>query len=287
MADIEQMQKKGQNPLTHWFRQPKIYIRLPSGGEFYPPGSLDVSATGDYPVFAMTAKDELMFKTPDALLSGQSTVEVIKSCIPAILDPWKMPSIDVDAVLIAIRVATYGEKMDVSTNCVACVEDNSYDVDLVQRLEALSHFKYHSVVDCGPLTVHIRPYSYQELTKTNIKTFEQQRIFNIVNDDQMSDEEKMKMFGQSFIKLTELTVEVITGCISKIVTPDSEVTDRQFIKEFIDNAPKDVFDKISSHVQDLKKEADMPDVHVKCSSCGHEFEMTVAMDQSNFFGVRS
>jgi hypothetical protein len=287
MADIEQMQKKGQNPLTHWFRQPKIYIRLPSGGEFYAPGSLDVSANGDYPVFAMTAKDELMFKTPDALLSGQSTVEVIKSCIPAILDPWKMPSIDVDAVLIAIRVATYGEKMDVSTDCVSCGEENSYDVDLVRRLEELSNFKYHSVVDCSPLTVHIRPYTYQELTKTNIKTFEQQRIFNIVNDDQMSDEEKMKKFGESFIKLTELTVEVVAGCISKIETPDGEVTDRQFIREFIDNAPKDIFDRISAHVQDLKKEADMPDVHVKCSSCGHEFEMTVSMDQSNFFGVRS
>lgn len=287
MAEIEQMQKRGQNPLTHWFRQPKIYIRLPSGGEFYPPGALDVSANGDYPVFAMTAKDELMFKTPDALLSGQSTVEVIKSCIPAIVDPWKMPSIDVDAVLIAIRVATYGEKMDVSTNCVSCGEDNSYDVDLVRRLEELSHFKYYSVVDCDPLTVHIRPYTYQELTKTNIKTFEQQRIFNIVNDDNMSDEEKMQKFGESFIKLTELTVEVIAGCISKIVTPDGEVTDRQFIREFIDNAPKDVFDKISTHVQDLKKQADMPDVHVKCASCGHEFEMSVAMDQSNFFGVRS
>jgi hypothetical protein len=35
----------------------------------------------------MTAKDELMFKTPDALLNGQSTVEVVKSCIPAIQDP--------------------------------------------------------------------------------------------------------------------------------------------------------------------------------------------------------
>ena len=32
----------------------------------------------------MTAKDEMMFKTPDALLNGQATVDVIQSCIPAI-----------------------------------------------------------------------------------------------------------------------------------------------------------------------------------------------------------
>ena len=70
------------NPLSGYYRQPKIYIRLPSGGEYYPEGALDVSENGDYPVFAMTAKDELMLKTPDALLSGESTVEVIKSCVP-------------------------------------------------------------------------------------------------------------------------------------------------------------------------------------------------------------
>ena len=29
------------NPLTQWFRQPKIYVRLPSNGDFYVKGALD------------------------------------------------------------------------------------------------------------------------------------------------------------------------------------------------------------------------------------------------------
>ena len=66
------------NPLASYYRQPKIYITLPSKGEFYPADSLDLSTNGQYAVYAMSAKDELLFKTPDALLSGQSTVEVIK-----------------------------------------------------------------------------------------------------------------------------------------------------------------------------------------------------------------
>jgi len=80
---MNQTQPK-KNPLASFYRQPKIYVRLPSKGEFYTPGSLDVSENGEYPVYAMTAKDELLFKTPDALLNGTSTVELIKSCIPAL-----------------------------------------------------------------------------------------------------------------------------------------------------------------------------------------------------------
>lgn len=287
MAENGNMEKQRPNPLANWFRQPKIYIKLPSGGEFYPPGSLDVSHNGEYPVYAMTAKDELMLKTPDALLSGQSVVEVIKSCVPAILDPWQMPSIDLDAVLIAIRVATYGETMEIGSTCPACQAENSYDINLVGRLEELSIFKYEPIVNCDPLVVHIRPYTYQEMTKTSLKTFEQQRIFDIVNNDSISDEEKIKRFGESFVKLSELTVEIIAGCISKIDSPNGSTDDLKFIREFIDNAPKSVFEKISEHVGELKKRADMPDLKVKCTSCNNEYEIAVDMDQSNFFAVRS
>ena len=97
-----------QNPLKKYFRQPKIYLRLPSKGNFYPKGVLDFPESGEIPVYAMTARDELIIKTPDALINGESTVEVIKSCIPNIKDPWKMPNIDTDAILIAIRIAKIG-----------------------------------------------------------------------------------------------------------------------------------------------------------------------------------
>ena len=175
-------QAKKHNPLSQWFRQPKIFVKLPSQGEYYPAGALDKSTTGEYPVYAMTAKDELMFKTPDALLSGQSTVEVIKSCIPAIQDPWSMPSLDIDAGLIAIRIATYGENMGVEANCPHCEHLNEYDIDLVKWLDTINAWQFKPEVDIAPLTIHVRPYTYKELSQTSLKTLEHQRIFNVINN---------------------------------------------------------------------------------------------------------
>lgn len=275
------------NPLANYFRQPKLYMRLPSGGKFYTNGAIDRSANDEYPVYAMTAKDELMFKTPDALLNGAATVELIKSCVPAIKDPWKMPTIDLDAVLIAIRIATYGENMEVNSDCPSCNHRNMYDVNLLQYLEKCNQFQYTDAVDVDPLLVKIRPYSYQEITKTAIKNMEQQKIISIVNDDDMSDEEKLERFGSSFIKLTELTIDVISGCIVSIESPDGVVTDQNMIKDFINNAPTDVFNKINEHVTSMKNQLDLEAQTVACEECKHEFKITIVMDQTNFFAVRS
>lgn len=287
MSQIPNVTQARKNPLSSFYRQPKIYVSLPSKGRFYPPGALDVSADGQYPVYAMTAKDELMFKTPDALLSGQSTVELIKSCIPAILDPWSMPSIDLDFALIAIRIATYGDKMEVGCNCPHCNAENSYDIDLTAWFSIFNNFNYNETVTVDPLVVHVRPYSYREITKTSIKTLEQQRIFNVINDETISDEEKIDRFGKSFVKLTELTVDAIANCVSSIETPDGSESDKEMIKDFINNCSKDVFDKISTHITDMKDQIEFKAQDVTCGECTKEFSLPITMDQANFFGVKS
>ena len=284
---MTQVPQAAKNPLANWYRQPKIYVKLPSKGKFYPAGALDSSTNDEYPVFAMTAKDELMFKTPDALVSGQATVEVIKSCIPAITEPWLMPSIDLDFCLIAIRIATYGETMEVGCKCPYCQADNSYDINLTNWLSLFNQFEFENVVAVDPLLVHIRPYTYKESTKAAIKTLEQQKIFTIINDEKISDEEKVAKFGESFVKLTAMTVDVISDCITKIETPGGASSDPAQIKEFINNCSKDVFQKISDHLSQMKSKIELKASDVKCGDCDKEFTLPVTMDQANFFAVGS
>jgi hypothetical protein len=283
---MNQTQPK-KNPLASFYRQPKIYVRLPSKGEFYTPGSLDVSENGEYPVYAMTAKDELLFKTPDALLNGTSTVELIKSCIPAILNPWVMPNIDLDFALIAIRIATYGDKMEVGANCPHCNADNSYDMDLTAWFNVFNQFVYEKDIPIDQLTVHVRPYTYKEVTKTALKSMEQQRIFQVINDDSLSDEQKLEKFGASFLKLTELTVDIIADCITSIDAPDGSVTDKDMIKDFIANCSKDVFQRIQDHVVQMKERIEFKAQSVTCGECDQQFSLPITMDQSNFFAVKS
>ena len=84
--------RMADNPLKGYFRRPSIYIKLPSGGNYWPQGMLEMPENGELPVYPMTAIDEITYRTPDALFNGQALVDVIQSCIPAIKNAWAIPS---------------------------------------------------------------------------------------------------------------------------------------------------------------------------------------------------
>ena len=278
------------NPLSKYFRQPKVYLKLPSKGKYYPPGALEMSETGEYPVYAMTAKDELLFKTPDALMNGEATVEVIKSCIPAIKNPWMMPSIDTDAVLIAIRLATYGEKLEITTKVPGTGESKDFEIDLRILLDQLIAFEYQPYVPVNPeITVELRPTTYKEFTENSLKTFEEQRIFRLVNDDSIPDDKKLQAFANSFKKLTDLTINLVVNSVAAVDTPDGKVTNKNHIAEFFANADKDTFEKILKHLEAMKEQTTIKPMTVKATpeeiaaGAPTEYTVPITFDQSNFF----
>lgn len=279
-----------QNPLQSYFRQPKIYLTLPSGGKYYPNSTLEHTETQEFPVFAMTAKDELAFKTPDALLNGQATVDVIKSCVPNITNPWFMPSLDLDAVLIAIRIATYGTTMELDTTVPVTQEKRTYQLDLRETLDNLNGNVFDDTLQVNDLTVHIRPLTYQEFTKSALKTFEEQRVFSLVNNEQIGEEEKLAKFAQSFKKLTELTIGMVVDSIVAIEVNGETVDNKKHITEFLENADKDFYNAIIEHVEKQKQKFAVKPLTVATEPEDREqgapetFEVPIVFDQANFFG---
>lgn len=246
------------NPLANYMRQPKIYINLPSGGNYWTPGSIDMPENGELPVFSMTAKDELLFKTPDALMNGQSIVDVIQSCVPNIKNAWAMPTIDLDTVLIAIRLATYGTKMPFTHNIPVINEEVDYDIDLSVLLDQQRNSQWVEQVVIDPsFIIFVRPLTYKHLTQASLKSFETNRILNMANDDSIPDEKKLEMFNDSFTKLTNVTIDLMSESIFKIVTPDNEVTDKKFIAEFVANTDKNIFKTVQDHLNALKENNDL------------------------------
>jgi hypothetical protein len=246
------------NPLANYMRQPKVYITLPSRGDFWPKGSINMPESGEFPVFSMTARDELLFKTPDALMNGQAVVDVIQSCIPDIKNAWATPTIDLDTILIAIRLATYGEKMPFTHKIPVIDEEVTYEIDLRMLLDQQqSNYWIEQVVINPEFIICVKPLTYKHMTQTSIKSFETTRILNMVNDDSITDEKKLEMFNNSFNNLTKVTVELMAESVYKIITPASEVTDARFISEFVNNADKDIFDQVQKHLSEIKKNNDL------------------------------
>lgn len=295
MADFQQPVIKKANPLASFMRQPKIYIGLPSNGAYWEKGSIDIPDNRELAVFSMTAKDELAFKTPDALMNGQAVVDVIQSCIPSIKDAWKLPNIDLDMILIAIRIATYGEMMELTHTVPNTTEELTYQLDLRTVLDQLTNgVRWEEVVEINEqLTCFVRPLTYKHVTMTGLKTFETQRLMQAINDESLSEERKLEIYNESFSKMTALTIDLISESIVAIKTPDALVEDSKFIKEFIQNADKEVYQKIQKHLDEMKKTVGIKPLTFTSSEeqiaagAPETYELPITIDNSDFFAKGS
>ena len=160
------MTKSSNNPLRQFFRQPSIYLKLPSNGQFWAPDSLELPENGEIPIYPMTAIDEISYRTPDALFNGQAVINVVQSCVPAIKDAGKIPSVDLNAILVAIRIASYGHSLDINTTCPECKNEDEFSVDLRMILDSLRCPDYSEQMDQGDLQVKFKPSSYEEQNKS-------------------------------------------------------------------------------------------------------------------------
>lgn len=284
------------NPLSAYMRQPKIYIRLPSNGQFWPEGSLEKTDTGEYPVYSMTAQDEMLLKIPDALMNGQAVVDVIQHCMPNIKNAWECPNIDIDVILVAIRLATYGNKLVSSINLGPDNEGDDiefeYTTDLTSLLDSLMHdvaWEPHIQVT-DDVTVFVKPINYRQITKIAIQSFETQKIMQIANDDNISETDKVSLFKESFSKLTEVTVSMVANSIYKIDTPGGSTEDSQFIAEFINNTDKEIFNIIQTHIENMREQntirpvvIDTPQEFKDRGYAADKIEIPLTFDPTNFF----
>ena len=274
------------NPLAKHFRQPSIYLKLPSGGRFYPDGVLELNLTGEIPVYPMTVKDELLLKTPDALLNGSSMGEMIRSCCPGIKDPWSIPLLDLDPILIAVRLASYGQGMDIVSKCTHCSTENEHTIDLRNLLDSLpSLMNLDNSVKFKDLVLELKPQTFADLNTASLIRFEQQKLLDTVSNSDLAPEDKQRMFEDGFKTLTELNIDSLASCIRAIQTDTGDVvSDPAMIKEFLSKTDRESYDSIFKSVTNFVAVNAVPPVDLTCNECSEPYKVNLEFNQSNFFG---
>lgn len=275
--------EKNPNPLRQFFRQPAIYLRLPSGGKGWPKNSIDLPENGELPIYPMTAMDEITYRTPDALFNGEAVTSVIQSCVPNIRDAWQVPAVDLDSLLVAIRIASYGHDMEIDTTCPQCNEEALFNLDLrtvIDKIQAADYTKHLSI---GDLDIFFKPLSYREITANSQLQFEQQKTVQVLSDINVTDENKAQQLSRMMRKMVEATVTVLAQSIREIRTRNAIVQDPKQIDEFMHNCDRSMFNQIKDHVVELREKSELRPLKMKCRSCQHEYEQNFTLDMARFF----
>lgn len=270
------------NPLRQYFRRPAVYLKLPSGGKGYTPDVLTIPESGEIPVYPMTAIDEITVRTPDALFNGTAIAELIKSCVPDIKDPWKITSVDFDAVLIAIKAAGGTGELEIESSCPNCKEDAKYALNLMRVLATMEAGDYTNPLVVNELQFKFRPLTYREMNEASLGQFEIQRLFasTALKED---EEEKNAIIQDAYKKVTELTIQLLTQGIEFIKTPTAMVTEKEYILDFLRNCDRTAYITVRDHSADLRMKTEMKPLDVKCIHCNHEYKQPFTLNPADFF----
>jgi hypothetical protein len=273
------------NPLKQYFRKPGIWIKLPSQGNFYKDKPADFNSMGEIPVYPMTAKDELLLKNADALLNGTAVHNLIKSCVPSIIDPTAMPAIDLDAILVAIKRCTYGENVDVSTECPSCQTTNEVSINLnhvisnIKVLETLEPIEFENGIK-----VFIKPVKVEDLLSLNWVQFEQIRNIQLADQNNADETTKVNLLQKSYQILTEKNLEIVSGCIDTVLLPDGlAVTDYENIREWITDLSKPEFARVENAIMITSSMGVNKDFDVTCKNCNTTYKTSLDLNPTTFF----
>lgn len=282
---MEHAQLPPVNPLKNYFRAFKLYMRLPSGTSYYGDNVVAFTDKGEVGVMPMTGKDELAFKNPDALLNGEAIIEVLTSCIPALKEPRSLLTNDIDALITAVRYATYNDSLETELRCPTCGHDNVFKLDLQYALDNMTSLEPEYVVnlDSG-VSVFIRPYAFPELLKSLHSEFEQTKLQRAVESENLDERQRSAIFGTAFKEMASIKFELMLAGVLKVVdeSRNVSVTDKKFIKEFLFNIDKKSVDKISDMITLVNTVGIKRTFTAHCDKCAHEWESQIDFNPVNF-----
>jgi len=273
------------NPLRQFFRRPAVHISLPSGGESYAPEDIEWPDEGkELPVYPMTAIDEITTKTPDSLFNGTAMVEIIKSCVPAIKNPWALLGTDLDTVLISIKAAGGQETIDVESECEKpeCKALGTYGINLQILLRSLGAGDYETPLKMNELEIYYSPLNYKAMNESALAQFDIQAKYK----DMSSIEdltERNKKSGEALKDITVLTMKILSKAIVKVTTPDGDVTDNEHIYDFLINADTKTYEIIRDKNTELREKSTIKPLEIECAECGHQYKQPFTLNASDFF----
>jgi hypothetical protein len=278
-------QQMQQNPLKQYFRQFKLFMKLPSGSTYYTQDAVQFTDTGEIGVLPMTGKDELILKNPDALLNGEALIEVIKSCVPGVKTPRVLLSNDIDALITAIRYATFDDSLETNLHCPACGHENTFKLDLQYALDNMEFLEpeYVANLESG-VSVFVRPHAFPDLLKGLHAQFEQNKLTRAIDSDTITDEERSAIFGKAFKAMSITTYELMLNSVVKVVDEANNinVTNKDHIKEFLFNIDNKSVDKISNLIRDINQIGIKRSFVAVCQKCEHSWENEIDFNPVNF-----
>jgi hypothetical protein len=281
------------NPLKQYFRQPALFLKLPTLGKWYTNNEITSNEDKEIPIFGLSAVDDVMLSTPDAMLNGVALENVIKNCAPDVKNVKKLMVPDIEGIFLGIKIATTGSKYDLDRICPKCQHENTFEVNCEHLMGTMTCIEESDTVINlnNELEIHVRPYTLEMRQLFIHKQFEEDRLLKTIDSSNknLDEFEKAEILAKSIEKITRITFDLVSKSIESIKLlkqGGQPVIDPADISEWLVNISKTQADIIIDAVNKLNEIGINKVVAAECEKCHHKWNDTLNFDPTSFFGKR-
>jgi len=254
------------NPLLARVEMPGSTFQMPSRGLFYNNDELrgDVEV-GEVHVHPMSAYDEILLKTPDALFTGEAINKVFLRCIPQILKPMELLAKDVDYLLVCLRQVTFGAETEIKyTHDCKDAKSNSYMIDMsifisnAKKIDPTTVGSIYSTTMDNGQKIKLRPARLKDVIS----------MYQNMDTGDNTPEEELKM-----------TVFVIKSVIDAV----DGITDDSMIEEWIKKIPAGWVKKLTNAIEKTSDFGPSFIFDTKCKDCNEGIQIESPVNPISFF----
>jgi hypothetical protein len=270
--------------LEDFYRSKEVYITLPTNGKYYKKNTF-VTGDKELGIMPMSSRDEMLLKIPDTLYNGEALFELIKSVAPDIEDPYEVLIPDLDAILLATRIASYGKEMEVSATCTHCETRTDYSINLTNVIAKLTTVP-EIEAEVNGLIVKFKPNSIAVITAKRLADVEQQRVLIAMQQNQDNIPAYQEQFQNSITQITATNLTLLANKIESVTKPDGEViTDFDEILKWITNTTSKVTNQLNELTKDINKSGIPETFNFTCSNpeCEKQFDSPFEFNPTFFF----
>ena len=303
---------------------PSVSIALPTGGRWYTKGVLEKDTDPlDVPVGVLGVLAEQNYRDPWLVLSGESLPRMLKSVCPAIHEPNELCEVDLEAILLASRLVSYGPILELKYGCSGPVapnevtktetekEENKKDEEKksttcdhlnVINLDVNEHIMRYAPLEDDDVTdyilfierinqtVYLRPMSYFsviQLIKDGVSRDRQIENMNEYTlDDLVVNPESIRKYTEIVDMSTTSSLDAIASSIFCVESAKGErVNGDEFIKEWLLALPAVEVERITKLSNELAvKMRKRAEITFECSKCGWVNSIMLELDANRLFG---
>lgn len=276
---------------------PDVAISLPTMGAFYPQG--EVLKPGINPaeisIRPLSILDESSFRDPLMMISGHAIAKMVRRVCPEIDDPGQLAELDVQAILIACRLASYGSSLKLEHVCSKCQNKSTLMVDLNEHLLRYRPYTADELmlfdvdIDATGQKVRLRPMIYQDAVDMVMNAFKsniQAEQYNQSHgEDNTLTDEFIEAYHRQFEEGIKTNLAAICSSIYTVTTKSGKIVmDRQSIEEWILRLSPDLIKPITERIarinMDIRERSKLEYV---CDSCQTTNGFYVELDPQRLF----